>query len=229
MIYMKLYKVKRPDVILDLEYISCFLHGYPEATICLIFTCKSEEDSNYKNTIAESNEGIVSWSFLLYITSHNHPQKTAGTAWLCCWGQMLFHRWKIDQELVGQSVEIHFFPNINALGHVTSLLLSGLLFDEWRICSVVRLGTPSKHHTPVLHCWLSLTQTLWSNNSVFVSSDHRVFLQKVFSLSMWSAVNFSRTLRSCVWIKSFFLVRQLLSSCWCKTHLSCLYSWSWDL
>ena len=70
----------------------------------------------------------------------------------------------------------------------------------------------------------SLLQTsccsLWANYSVFDPSDHRVFLQRVFSLSMWSAAIFSWALRCRIWRKAFSLVRPLLSSCWCKTHLT---------
>uniref|UniRef100_A0A0E9P6V5 Uncharacterized protein n=1 Tax=Anguilla anguilla TaxID=7936 RepID=A0A0E9P6V5_ANGAN len=33
--------------------------------------------------------------------------------------------------------------------------------------------------------------SLWPNNSIFVSSDHRTFPQKVVFLSMWSFVNLS--------------------------------------
>ena len=47
---------------------------------------------------------------------------------------------------------------------------------------------------------------------IFVSSDHRVFLQKVFSLSMGSAANFSRALSSVSGVRASFFS--------CKTCLT---------
>ena len=59
--------------------------------------------------------------------------------------------------------------------------------------------------------------SMWSDN--FVSYNLvRVFLQRVFSLAMWSAANFSQAWRCPVWSKGSFLSRQPLSSCWCETH-----------
>ena len=43
------------------------------------------------------------------------------------------------------------------------------------------------------------------NSPVFISSDQRVFLQKVFSLSIWSAANFSWALRCLVLARVSFL------------------------
>ena len=52
---------------------------------------------------------------------------------------------------------------------------------------------------------------------LFVSSDRRVLLHTVFSLSTWSAANFSWALRCCIRSKGFFFSRQPLSPWWCKT------------
>ena len=62
--------------------------------------------------------------------------------------------------------------------------------------------------------------SLWPNNSIFVSFDHITFLLKAFSLSMWSAANFSRALMCCFWSKDFLLAWQPLSPCRCKARLT---------
>ena len=83
---------------------------------------------------------------------------------------------------------------------------------------VVSLGW--KASPPLLQTYCC---SLWPNNSMSVSCDHRVFLQKVFTLSLWSAANFSPALRFHVWIKSFFLTQQPLS------HVGVKHTWLWTL
>ena len=78
----------------------------------------------------------------------------------------------------------------------------------------------------------SLLQTnccaLWPNNLVFVSGYHRFFLQ-VFSLSIWSAANYSRALRCHVWSKGWFPAQQPLSMLMLHTHTHTAYSGHWHL
>ena len=65
-----------------------------------------------------------------------------------------------------------------------------------------------------LNAWLSCLHTycwpLWLNDHTWVLSYPTVFLQKVFSLSMWSIVEFFRV----------FLEPQPVSPCRCKTRLT---------
>uniref|UniRef100_A0A0E9SFL0 Uncharacterized protein n=1 Tax=Anguilla anguilla TaxID=7936 RepID=A0A0E9SFL0_ANGAN len=63
--------------------------------------------------------------------------------------------------------------------------------------------------------------SLWPNNSIFVSSDHRTFPQKVVFLSMWSFVNLSRALRCWFWSKGFLLAQQPLRPWRCKNTFDC--------
>lgn len=46
---------------------------------------------------------------------------------------------------------------------------------------------------------------IWKNSSIFVSSDHKTFLQKPFGLSMWTTAYFSWGWRCQFWSRSFFL------------------------
>lgn len=80
---------------------------------------------------------------------------------------------------------------------------------------MVFLGLKASPFLLQTYCW-----ALCPNSSIFVSSDHRTFLQKVLPLSMWSAANFSQALRCCFWSKGSLLARQPLSPWRCKTRLT---------
>lgn len=69
-------------------------------------------------------------------------------------------------------------------------------------------------HTTYLRFDLSL-----SNNSIF-ASDHKILLQKNFSLSTWSAANFCQVWRCWFWSMTFFLGQKPFSYWQYKTCLT---------
>ena len=81
------------------------------------FSMQVARDSNYNYTIVVGDKNIESWSFLLWIASHNHQHSTAGAACLCVTDAVfLAEMW---QCLIGQTgwqtlfhVQMRYFLSI---------------------------------------------------------------------------------------------------------------------